>query len=518
MKPAIHFLCSFAVTASLAQSPQTLMIRDYRTKNEHAIITEFVRLLSMPNVATNVDDIVDNAEMIMAMMQKRGIQNVQMLQAKENTPPAVYGEIIVPNARRTLVFYAHYDGQPVNAANWSAGLSPFKPQLLSDRLDLNPTKVDMPGPGKPFNPEWRIYARGSSDDKGGVMAILTAVDAVKATGQSFGSNIKFFFEGEEEAGSPHLGGILGKYKDLLKADLWIFCDGPVHQSGNKQVVFGVRGDTHVELTLYGPKRPLHSGHYGNWATNPAMELAKLLASMKDENGRVTIKDFYADVTPLSEVEKKALSAIPAVDEQMLKELGLPAPESRGMTLAEAISLPSLNVNGLQSANVGRLSANVIPVTATASLDLRLVPGNDWQRQQQKVIDHVASMGYTVLDHEPTEAERNSGKKLVWARRSDGYNAQRTPMDMPIAQEVIAAISTTDAFPVVLVPSSGGSLPLFLFDQILGAKVVSVPLANHDNNQHAENENLKLRNFWSGIETHAALMMMKPPAEVKSRKR
>jgi acetylornithine deacetylase/succinyl-diaminopimelate desuccinylase-like protein len=323
-----------------------------------------------------------------------------------------------------------------------------------------------------------------------------------------GCNLKFFFEGEEEAGSPHLNEILEKYRPLPQSDLWVICDGPVHQSGKKQIVFGVRGDTHLDLTVYA-KRPLHSGHYGNWAPNPAMMLAKLLASMKDDNGRVRIEGFYDDVTPLTPFEKKALDEVPAVDEQMKKELGINAVEMLGVPLNEAINLPSLNINGMQSGNVGKLASNQIPTYATAVLDLRLVLGNDWKRQQQKVIDHIKAQGYYVTDKEPTEEERTKYAKLIKVVPDpDGTNAQRKSMDLPIIQKVIAAVKTTSNDQIVLQPTMGGTLPLFLFQKYLNAKTVTVPIANHDNNQHAENENIRFGNLFEGIETMGALMMIK----------
>jgi len=291
--------------------------------------------------------------------------------------------------------------------------------------------------------------------------------------------------------------------------LWIICDGPVHQSGKKQIVFGVRGDTHLDLTVYASKRPLHSGHYGNWAPNPAMMLVKLLASMKDENGRVTIKGFYDDVTPLTPSERKALDEVPSVDEQMKEELGISAVEMPGVTLSEAINQPSLNINGMQSGNVGKMASNQIPTYATAVLDLRLVLGNDWKRQQQKVIDHIKVQGYYVTGNEPTDEERTKHAKIIKViRDQDGINAQRTPMDLPIIQKVIAAVKTTSKDQVVLQPTMGGSLPLFLFEKYLDAKTITVPIANHDNNQHAENENIRIGNLFDGIETMGSLMMIK----------
>lgn len=492
-----------------AQTADVLKIRKYREANEHRIMTEFVSLLSIPNVTNDSANIRKNADFIMQAMNARGIGKVQLLYpSTAKAFPAVYGEVITPGATQTIIFYAHYDGQPVNAAQWAKGLEPFTPVLFNESLEKNGGKIDFPKANQPYNPQWRIYARGASDDKAGVMAIINAYDAVVKSGMKPTVNIKFFFEGEEEAGSDHLFEILQSHASLLQSDLWIICDGPVHQSGLKQVVFGVRGDAHVDVTVYGSKRPLHSGHYGNWAPNPAMMLSQLLASMKDKDGRVTIQDFYADVIPLTQFEQKALAAVPSVDEQMKNELGFLTREMKEFSLVEAINLPTLNINGIQSANVGKNASNVIPTTATAVLDLRLVAGNNWQRQQQKVVEHIKAQGYYVTEKEPTEEERRKHAKIAKVNLSSGYNAQKTSMDLPIAQKVIAAVQSTVKEKVVLMPTLGGSLPLFVFEQYLKAKTITVPIANHDNNQHAENENIRLLNFWNGIETFAALMMMK----------
>jgi acetylornithine deacetylase/succinyl-diaminopimelate desuccinylase-like protein len=492
-----------------AQSPEVLTIRKYGVQNADKIVREFSTFLSIPNVARDTANIKKNAAFIMDMMSKRGIKNVQLLQASTvGTPPAVYGEVMVPGATQTLIFYAHYDGQPVNPAQWTKGLDPFRPQLYTGALDKNGSPIDLPTDGK-YKPEWRIYARSASDDKAGVYTIINAYQALTKSSLVPTSNLKFFFEGEEEAGSPHLNEILEKHASMLQSDLWIICDGPVHQSGKKQIVFGVRGDAHIDLTVYGPKRPLHSGHYGNWAPNPALMLAELLASMKDEGGKVTVKDFYDDVIPLSASEKQAMQEVPSVEAQMKNELGISAAEMPGSLLNEAISLPSLNINGMQSGNVGKMASNQIPTYATAVLDLRLVLGNDWQRQQQKVVDHVKSQGYHVIDHEPTDAERAMYAKIAKVLPgNDGYNAQRTSMDLPIAQKVIKAVQTTITDPLILQPTSGGSLPLYLFEQYLNAKTVTVPIANHDNNQHAENENIRLKNLFEGLETMSAVMRMR----------
>jgi acetylornithine deacetylase/succinyl-diaminopimelate desuccinylase-like protein len=509
MKSFLLFLLSFLICHSImAQPPEPLAVRKFVSEHADKIIEEFSSFLALPNVAADPAGQLKNAEFIMVMMKKRGIQKVQLLHASTpGVPPAVYGEVIVPGAKQTLIFYAHYDGQPVNPAQWAKGLEPFQPKLFSEAIDHGGTNIPFPSNGT-YHKDWRIYARGASDDKAGINAILNAYDALVKSGLTPGCNIKFFFEGEEEAGSPHLQEILDKYKSLLQSDLWIICDGPIHQSGKKQVVLGVRGDTHLDLTVYASKRPLHSGHYGNWAPNPAMMLVELLASMKDETGRVTIEGFYDDVTPLSPSERKALHEVPSVDLQMKKELGISQVEMKGLTLSEAINLPSLNINGIQSGNVGKAASNQIPTYATSVIDLRLVLGNDWRRQQQKVIDHIKAEGYFVTNKEPTNEEREKYGKIIKVIRDEGgMNAQRTPMDLPIVQKVITAVKSTSKEQVVLQPTMGGSLPLYLFEKYLNAKTITIPIANHDNNQHAENENIRLGNLFEGIEVMASLMMI-----------
>jgi acetylornithine deacetylase/succinyl-diaminopimelate desuccinylase-like protein len=504
------FLLSFLIDGSVsAQSPEVLKIKKYGTENAGNIIKEFFALLSLPNVASDPIGQKKNADFIMEMMTKRGIQKVQLLNANTvGVPPAVYGEVNVPGATQTIIFYAHYDGQPVNPAQWAKGLDPFQPKLFSDAIYKGGANISLPVDGS-YKNEWRIYARGASDDKAGVNAIINAYDAIKKSGLTPGCNLKFFIEGEEEANSPHLHEILEKHHSLLQSDLWVICDGPVHQSGKKQIVFGVRGDAKLDLTVYASKRPLHSGHYGNWAPNPAMMLAKLLSSMKDENGRVTIKGFYDDVTPLSLSERKSVDEVPSVDEQMKTELGISTTDMQGLSLSESINQPSLNINGMQSGNVGKLASNQIPTYATAVLDLRLVLGNDWKRQQQKVINHIKAEGYYVTNNEPTDEERKKYTKIIKViAAQDGSNAQRTSMDLPIIQKVVAAVKMTTQDQIVLQPTMGGTLPLFLFEKYLNAKTVTIPIANHDNNQHAENENIRIGNLFEGIVVMASLMMLK----------
>jgi acetylornithine deacetylase/succinyl-diaminopimelate desuccinylase-like protein len=495
-------LCALSISAQTTQEK----VRDYRIANERPMLKEFMDLLAIPNVASDNQNIRRNAEFIVEMMKQRGLTPRLLEAPTPNAPPAVYAEWKTPGAQRTLLLYAHYDGQPVDPKQWTT--QPWQPALGGAAPDATGKLVSLPTGTAAFSPEWRIFARSASDDKAGVMAILNAFAALKAKNIPLTSNIKFFFEGEEEAGSPHLGEIIKANRDLLAADAWIICDGPVHQSGKKQVVFGARGDVNVDVTVYAAKRPLHSGHYGNWSPNPAMMLARLLASMKDDDGKVTIDGWYADVEPLGQRELRAIADAPQYDEELKKQLGLGRTENSGKSLMELINVPSLNINGFASGDVGALARNVIPTTATAVLDLRLVKGNDHRRQVERLIAHIRKQGYFVIDRDPTDAERAQHPLIARVNvRPGGYNADRTSMDLPVSLAVIAAVQSTTPDKIVLLPTSGGSLPLSIITENLKTTTISVPIANYDNNQHAENENVRLQNLWDGIETFAALMTM-----------
>ena len=350
---AAWFLVLFGTAADAAP-------RDWVEKNKPALIREYLELLAIPNIASDIVDIRRNADHISAMMKRRGLAPRLLEGDDPKVPPLIYGEWRVPGAKRTLILYAHYDGQPVTPEAWKV-TAPFTPRLMSDSPDRGGAEFGPPEPGSSVRDEWRIYARSASDDKAGVMAILAAVDALKAEKKRPGFNLKIVLEGEEEAGSPNLAGLLRRHKALLASDGWIIIDGPAHQSGPPQLALGVRGDVNVDVTVYGPVRPLHSGHYGNWAPNPAMMLAQLLASMKDANGRVTIAGVYDDVLPLSEAEKQAIAAVPAPDEALKRELALGWTEGGGATLTETIQLPQLQRRGLpRAARIGRRRRHLRP--------------------------------------------------------------------------------------------------------------------------------------------------------------
>ncbi|MCP4657494.1 MAG: M20/M25/M40 family metallo-hydrolase [bacterium] len=502
-----RILCCFALLPALAAGAWAQAdldpIRAYRQQHGAEILAEFAHFLTIPNVASDTENIHRTAEHIRDQLSRRGVR--AELWELAGAPPIVYGELETPGATRTVGIYMHYDGQPVDAAQWTH--PPWEPKLYTAALEEGGRQRPFPEPGEPIDPEWRIYARSAGDDKAPLPAILTALDALREASIPLTSHLKFFFEGEEEAGSVHLGRYMLDHRDRLDADVWLICDGPVHQSRRPQLVFGVRGYVGIEITVYGASRYLHSGHYGNWAPNPAMGLAQLLAGMKDEQGNVLIEGFYDSTVPVGEAERRAIASVPDYDDELRRELGLAVTEKDNAPLIERMLIPTLNVHGMVSATVGATARNIIPTIATASVDIRLAKGNDPEHMLDLVEAHIRKQGYHIVREDPDRETRLRYPKIAKLRRGEGYRATRTSPDLPIARQVSRAAQRATPEPMVLMPTLGGSLPLYLFTEILGKPLIIAPIANHDDNQHAPDENLRLANLWYGIDLMGALFTM-----------
>ncbi|MEX2499359.1 MAG: M20/M25/M40 family metallo-hydrolase [Wenzhouxiangellaceae bacterium] len=478
--------------------------REFRQAHEAEILAGFADFLRLPNVAADLDDMQRNAAYMREQFAARDVQ-LDLLEI-EGVPPLVTGRIDVPGAERTLGIYVHYDGQPVDQSRWTN--DPWEPVLYTSAIHAGGEPRAFPVSGERVDPEARLYARSAGDDKAPIVALLAALDALDSAEFAISSNIVFLFDGEEERGSPHLGDYLDRYRDRFEdVDLWLFCDGPVHQSRRPQVVYGVRGVTGMEVTVYGASRPLHSGHYGNWAPVPGQMLAELLASMKAPDGKVLINGFYDSFEPLTEAEEAAIDALPEVDAQLKHELALARTEGEGERLERRLLLPSLTIRGLSSGNVGERARNVIPSTATAALGVRLVRGNDPAHMLDLVEAHIRDKGYHTVRDDPDAETLRSHARVAKVTRGTGYPASRAPMDHPLAQQVVEAAGRAAGEPVLQVPSLGGTLPVFLFSEVLGQPAIIVPIANHDNNQHAADENIRLANLWYGIDLYAALLTM-----------
>jgi acetylornithine deacetylase/succinyl-diaminopimelate desuccinylase-like protein len=480
-------------------------VRAYRLDNEKRIMRELREFLAIPNVASDTVNIQRNAARLVEMLEARGVETHLLPIAGRG--PVVFGKLASPEAKHTVIFYAHYDGQPVDPAAWTDS-KPFEPALRRGSIEAGGKRIPFPeSAGKedhPYQDDWRIYARSASDDKSPIVAILAAMDALRARKIPLAVNLKFVLEGEEEAGSEHLEQTLELHRNLLDADLLITGDGPVHQSGRPLVFFGNRGDIGLDITVYGPVRALHSGHYGNWAPNPAMELSRLLASMKDADGRVLISGYYDDVAPLGQAEQQALAAMPFNDPDLERELGIAKPEGNGKKLVELLSEPSLNIRGLRSAYVGAQAQNVVPDTAEASIDARLVKGEDPRRKFEQIVGFIEKQGYYVLDREPTIEERRAHALVAKVVDQGGYRASRTSMELPVSEALIKVLRAATGDDLVIAPTLGGSVPMYIFEDF-HLPWIGVPIVNYDNHQHSSDENLRLGQFWRGIEIYGALL-------------
>jgi acetylornithine deacetylase/succinyl-diaminopimelate desuccinylase-like protein len=472
-------------------------IRAWRQTSEQAIVDQFVELLSIPNVAGDRDNIQRNVVHLVEAFQTRGFET-QLLES--DGPPAVFAARNIQSAERTLLIYIHYDGQPANAADWAS--DPWEPVMRTALVEEGGREVPMTAP---FDPEWRLFARSAGDDKAPVIALLSAIDALDALELPLSVNLKVFLEGEEEAGSPHLQEVLAANSDLLQADLWIFCDGPMHQSRRLQLVYGVRGTYGFDLTVFGANRPLHSGHYGNWAPNPIMELMALILSMRDQAGNILVKGYYDEVRPSTDEELEAIASAPGVDELLLTQLQLAWAET-DQRVELAIMRPAMNIRGIRSGDVGDNARNAIQTSATASVGLRLVLDQTREHLREAIEAHIRGQGYFITYAPPTEAERREHRKIArldWA--DHGYPAYRAPMDLPIARDVAAILDQVSEDPLIELPTMGGSLPIYLIAQEIGAPVLILPVANHDNNQHGKDENIRLQNLWDAIEIYALVL-------------
>lgn len=497
------FIILLVIALSSFSQDINQLTEDYIDEYGVQILQDFSTLLSLPNVAYDLPNINRNADYIQSELEKRGVET--KLLRMIGTPPIVYGYYPAKKAKRTIAFYVHYDGQPVDETKWTN--DPWKPTYYDKAISSGGKPIDFPTSIDEIDEEHRIYARSAGDDKAPIITILNALDLIQSNKLKVTSNLVFFFEGQEEAGSKQLQQYLNDHRELVdEIDLWLFCDGPVHQSRRPQLVFGVRGVTGMEITVFGPNRPLHSGHYGNWAPVPGQLLSELIASMKDDEGNVVIEGFYDDVEPLSDLEQKALAQIPLIDEDLKTELGINDPEGTE-SYNERLLRPSLTIKGLSSGNTGKLARNVVPATATAAIGLRLVKGCDPEKQKDLVETHIQKQGFHIVREVPDQETRMKYPKIAMVTKSGGYPAARTSMDLPIVQDVITRTKGFVGEDLILLPTLGGSLPLYLFTDELKKPAIIVPIANHDNNQHAADENLRIGNLWYGIRLMSALMTL-----------
>ncbi|HMP42378.1 MAG TPA: M20/M25/M40 family metallo-hydrolase [Roseiflexaceae bacterium] len=381
--------------------------------------------------------------------------------------PVVYGRRRDRPGAPTILFYGHYDVQPPDPLDaWVS--PPFEPAIRNGR----------------------IYARGAGDNKGQHFAQLLAIETLLEQTATLPCNVVVLLEGEEEVGSPHLASFVREHRDLLACDLVVTADGPVHESGQSCILFGVRGVLSFELRARGANRDLHSGNFGNIAPNPIWQLVHLLATMKDAQGTILIDGFYDRVEPPTALERAALAALPVDEARILHELGLHAFDApAGRSYAERLSLwPTLTINGLHGGYGGSGSKTVLPHEAVAKCDIRLVAS-------QTVADTFARLAAHVGLHAPDV-------ELIF---QGGMEPSKTPLDSAYAAPLQRSLAAVHGREPLCIPAMGGSLPDYVFTQILGVPAFVVPYANHDEDNHAPNENIEVERFIAGIKTGMAIM-------------
>ncbi len=472
-----------------AQSIQSLAY-----KHAHQSLSEYLEFLRIPNNGRYPAQMDANMDWAMAAFTRRGFKmdrlptgNIDWLFAQQD----------FPGASKTVLFYMHIDGQAVDPSKWEQ-TSPYEPVLkmkggeidewTTGKLELIESEV---------NPDWRIFARSSADAKGPVVMFLAAMDAMAEAGVKPDYNIKVIMDCEEEQSAPHLNESVAQNSEILKADMLVILDGPIHLSEQPTLVFGARGIASLRITTYGPRSPQHSGHYGNYAPNPALRLAQLLASMKDQNGKVTIPGFYRDIE-LNESIKEVLNKVPDDEKAIQEKLGIAAPDKVGSNLQEALQYPSLNIRGMSAGWVGSKVRTIIPEAAVAHLDIRLVKESDPDQLIKLIKEHIKEQGYHILSSEPTESERMEYARLLSMSARAAYPAFRTPVDSEIGRWLEKALLHTFGTSPVKVRTLGGSVPISPFVRILDVPAVILPLVNADNNQHSPNENLRLGNYYEGV--------------------
>lgn len=461
-----------------------------------------IEYLSIPCDANYKEDIIKNVVWVENQFTQRGFSS-QRLETSTLPVLLLTKKSQNPNAK-TIMYYYHSDGQPVIPSEWFQE-NPFKPVLKKKNAEGNSWEIiPIENLEKQVDPEWRIFGRASSDDKGPGVMLLAAMDALASKNINTPYNLKILVDFEEEKGSVNLPSIIDKHKNLLSSDLLLIFDGPGHASNLPTITFGARGIATITLTTYGAYTPQHSGHYGNYLPNPALRMAQLLASMKSDDGKVLIPGFYDGVN-LDAKTKQKLKEVPDNLAEMNAKLGIKTPDKVGETYQEALTFPSLNIRGLKSGEVGTLAATIIPDKAIAEIDIRIVAATDPVKLIKNVKDFILSKGYYLVENDPTPEERAKHDKIIRIATRPGYGAFNTELNGTVGIWLENALAKTTNKSIIKLPTMGGSVPISPFVTKLGVTAVIIPTVNADNNQHSANENLRLGNYFDGIKTMMGLL-------------
>lgn len=486
----IFLQLSFGV---FAQQPDRAKLEAMTEKHWQAGIRLLNEIVSMPNDAVFPEQIEVNVQWCERQFAARNWSTERL---ETGGIPLLLVEKKQTKAKKTALFYFHVDGQAVDISKWDQA-DAYVPVLKAPTTSGSWEVLSMDRLQTEYNPDWRIFGRSTSDDKGPLAMFMTAWDALIESGISPDYSVKIILDFEEEQGSPRLPAAVVRYKEKLAADLMLIMDGPRHTSNLPTLSYGARGISELFLTTYGPKLPQHSGHYGNYAPNPALLLSQLLSSMKDENGRVVIPGFYDGIS-FSDAERRIFAAVPDNEPAVKKRLGLGRTDQVGQSYQESINYPSLNIKGMSAGYTGAQATTIIPATAVAELDMRLVPESDPVRLFGLIKEHIRKQGFYITEKDPSDEERMTYPKIVKVNTSISYQAFRTPMDSPTGAWLRKAMNRAFGQDPVQIRISGGSIPISPFVEALGIPAVTIPTVNADNNQHSPNENLRLGNYKEGI--------------------
>ena len=437
----------------------------YIEKNQRSFIDRLIEYLRMPSISAHGEGMTEVAQFLVGWLDKLGLD--ARLETTNGWPLVLGRCVDIPGAI-TVLLYGHYDVQPPDPLDeWIS--PPFEPAIRDSRL----------------------YARGVGDNKGQHAAQLFALESLLACHGKLPCNVVVLLEGEEEVGSPNLPIFISQNKDQLHADLVIISDGPVHVSGRSTLEFGVRGVASFELRAHDANQDLHSGNWGGVAPNPLWTLVHLLATMKNEQGEITIDGFYENVQPPTTLERKALDELPVDVDAVQRELGLvhlDAPFDR--PFYERLALwPTLTINGLHGGYSGPGSKTVIPHEAMVKCDVRLVEAQSVEEIFAKIKAHVKRFAPEV-DFIP----------------QGGSNPSKTPLDSLYTQPIQQGIISAQGEEPLLIPAMGGSLPIDVFTKTLGLPTFVVPYANADEANHAPNENMEIDRIIMGIKTGASILL------------
>lgn len=459
-------------------------------KNILLLHKEFV---SIPNLPDNKDLMLENIHWVAKQYDDLDFKTTLL---ESSTLPILIAEKEYDPNYKTVLFYFHIDGQPINPESWNQD-HPFDPVLKEEDKDGVWQRLDWNKLDGTIDDEWRIFARAAADDKAPIIMLLSALKILKTKNGTPKFNIKVIFDPEEEYGSSALLSTLDKYKERYASDFFIVMDGPAHNSNKPTVTFGCRGIATCSITTYGSKLPQHSGHYGNYVPNPVFSLANLLSSMKDDRGKVLIQDYYKGVQVTPKI-LNLLESVPFDSISLNKKLGIHSSEKVGINYQESLQYPSLNVRQIGTSWKGPGLKTVIPEYATANIDVRLVPETDGNVQLGKIKKHIEQQGYYVIDRDPTDKERQSHKKIAKFIGSTSVNAFRTSPDSDFGKKVRTQLMESFDDEPVVIRLMGGTVPIVPVINKLNVPTVIIPMVNMDNNQHSPNENIRIGNIRQGI--------------------